>query len=85
MVSMAFISMTKCITKLILNKIPLKSVYVLPEPPLERNVLRLVFSVGVIIFACFIVIFDIKTRQDKTTPNKFTSSVKVKDRNDAQI
>ncbi|XP_053533838.1 immunoglobulin superfamily member 1 [Ictalurus punctatus] len=51
------------------------------DPLLERNILRLVFSVGVIIFACFIVIFDFKTRSRSS--RKFTSSDKAKDRNNS--
>ncbi|XP_053478587.1 immunoglobulin superfamily member 1-like [Ictalurus furcatus] len=54
---------------------------VLPDPLLERNILRLVFSVGVIIFACFIVIFDFKTRSRSSS--KLTSSVKAKNRNNS--
>ncbi|XP_053478586.1 immunoglobulin superfamily member 1-like [Ictalurus furcatus] len=51
------------------------------DPLLERNILRLVFSVGVIIFACFIVIFDFKTRSRSS--RKFTGSDKAKDRNNS--
>ncbi|KAM9481695.1 uncharacterized protein Hap1MRO34_009409 [Clarias gariepinus] len=43
------------------------------DPQLEKNVIRLIFSVGVIAFACYIVIFDIKSRLQPDS--------KAKDRN----
>ncbi|KAK2848347.1 hypothetical protein Q7C36_010029 [Tachysurus vachellii] len=51
------------------------------HPVFERNLVRLVFSVGVIMFACFVVVFDIKTRSHAS--RTFTSSVKTKDEIDA--